>query len=181
MKIYFICFLVCMFVGCKKCCQNEKYLTGTAQAKVYTTEIRGRGKEIGQVNFRDVTGGVLVDVELKGVSKGEHGFHIHEFGDCRASFHRGGNVIKAGKAGGHWDFYKTNKHLGPNGGGHIGDLPKLEVVNNGEIIDRFFIENINVEMIRGKSIIVHEGGDNYKDEPVLLGGGGNRFACGLIE
>ena len=181
MKIYFICFLVCMFVGCKKCCQNEKYLTGAAQAKVYTTEIRGRGKEIGEVNFRDVTGGVLVDVELKGLSNGEYGFYVHEFGDCRASFHRKGKVIKAGRAGGYWDFYKTNKHLYPKGGGNIGDLPKLEVGNNGEVIDRFFVENINVNMIRDRSIVVHENGDNYKDEPTLLLGGVDRVACGVIE
>lgn len=29
--------------------------------------------------------------------------------------------------------------------------------------------------------MIHKGGDNYSDEPAALGGGGARFACGVIE
>jgi Cu-Zn family superoxide dismutase len=29
--------------------------------------------------------------------------------------------------------------------------------------------------------MVHVGGDNYSDKPKPLGGGGARFACGVIE
>jgi Cu-Zn family superoxide dismutase len=29
--------------------------------------------------------------------------------------------------------------------------------------------------------MIHEGGDNYADEPKPLGGGGARIACGVVE
>ena len=35
--------------------------------------------------------------------------------------------------------------------------------------------------LRGKSVIIHAGGDNYSDQPQPLGGGGARIACGVIE
>ena len=181
MRIGILCFFILGMVGCRDCCSYKADLYGEANAKVYTTEARGRGKNIGEVRFRDVEGGMMVDVELTNLMEGEHGFHIHEFGDCRATFHRNGKIMMAGKAGGHFDIYKTMKHKGPNGGGHIGDLPRLNVDKNGEVIDRFFVENVNVNMIRGRTVVVHDGGDNYSDEPVVLGGGGDRVACGIIE
>jgi len=181
MKIGILCFFILGMVGCRDCCSYKADLYGEANAKVYTTEARGRGKNIGEVRFRDVEGGMMVDVELTNLMEGEHGFHIHEFGDCRATFHRGGKIVLAGRAGGHFDPYETNKHLGPNADGHLGDLQKLNVGKNGEVIDRFFVRGVKVDMIKNKSVVVHEGGDNYKDEPVVLGGGGNRVACGVIK
>ncbi|HAQ86214.1 MAG TPA: superoxide dismutase [Cu-Zn] SodC1, partial [Pseudomonas sp.] len=35
--------------------------------------------------------------------------------------------------------------------------------------------------LKGHALMVHEGGDNYSDEPKPLGGGGARVACGVIE
>ena len=29
--------------------------------------------------------------------------------------------------------------------------------------------------------MIHMGGDNYKDAPSPLGGGGGRLACGVVE
>jgi Cu-Zn family superoxide dismutase len=29
--------------------------------------------------------------------------------------------------------------------------------------------------------MIHDGGDNYSDEPAKLGGGGNRMVCGVIK
>lgn len=29
--------------------------------------------------------------------------------------------------------------------------------------------------------MVHAGGDNHSDHPLPLGGGGERFACGMIK
>jgi Cu-Zn family superoxide dismutase len=38
-----------------------------------------------------------------------------------------------------------------------------------------------VEQIRGRSIMIHAGGDDYSDAPAPLGGGGARIACGAIH
>lgn len=35
--------------------------------------------------------------------------------------------------------------------------------------------------LKGHSLMIHKGGDNYSDKPAPLGGGGARFACGVIE
>ena len=39
----------------------------------------------------------------------------------------------------------------------------------------------NLDELKGKALMIHEGGDNYADEPKPLGGGGGRIACGVIE
>ncbi|EDQ9399748.1 superoxide dismutase family protein, partial [Salmonella enterica] len=35
--------------------------------------------------------------------------------------------------------------------------------------------------LKGHSLMIHAGGDNYSDNPAKLGGGGARFACGVVE
>jgi len=35
--------------------------------------------------------------------------------------------------------------------------------------------------IKGRSLMIHAGGDNYSDMPVSLGGGGARVACGVVK
>ena len=35
--------------------------------------------------------------------------------------------------------------------------------------------------LRGKTLMIHAGGDNYSDQPKPLGGGGARIACGVIQ
>jgi Cu/Zn superoxide dismutase len=45
----------------------------------------------------------------------------------------------------------------------------------------FTAPHLTVAEIRGRSIMVHTGGDNYSDTPAPLGGGGARIACGVIK
>jgi len=40
---------------------------------------------------------------------------------------------------------------------------------------------LGMEELAGRALMVHVGGDNYSDSPDPLGGGGARFACGLIS
>ena len=40
---------------------------------------------------------------------------------------------------------------------------------------------IKLSEIKGRSLMIHAGGDNYSDDPKPLGGGGARVACGVIE
>jgi Cu-Zn family superoxide dismutase len=34
--------------------------------------------------------------------------------------------------------------------------------------------------LKGRSLMIHAGGDNHADHPQKLGGGGARIACGVI-
>jgi Cu-Zn family superoxide dismutase len=45
---------------------------------------------------------------------------------------------------------------------------------------KFKVAGLKLEDIAGRSIVIHEGGDNYSDSPQPLGGGGARVACGVI-
>ena len=40
--------------------------------------------------------------------------------------------------------------------------------------------NLQAKDLKGHSVMIHEGGDNYTDNPPL-GGGGARIACGVIK
>ncbi|MEM1311353.1 MAG: superoxide dismutase family protein, partial [Cyanobacteria bacterium P01_H01_bin.153] len=40
---------------------------------------------------------------------------------------------------------------------------------------------LTIEMVKGRSLIVHRNGDNFSDDPKPLGGGGPRLACGVID
>jgi Cu-Zn family superoxide dismutase len=89
-------------------------------------------------------------------------------------------MVAAQAAGSHFDPHKTGKHLGPHGGGHEGDLPKLVVDADGTALKTFDLRGITLEEISGRSVMIHAGGDTYSDSPAPLGGGGARIACGVI-
>ena len=56
---------------------------------------------------------------------GEHGFHVHQNGDCAPGPDDTGKVVAGGAAGKHWDPQATNAHRGPEGDGHLGDVPSI--------------------------------------------------------
>ena len=167
--------LVLLLAGC------DSYYNG-ARSDVYLTTTAGLGQKIGEVSFQDTSDGLLVTVDLQNIPQGEHGFHIHENPDCRSMADAKGQIQAALKAGGHYDPDKTGHHLGPNQKqGHQGDLPYLTADSSGRVKTSFYMPNLQVKDIKNRSLIVHAGGDNYKDTPLPLGGGGARIACGVIE
>ena len=92
-----------------------------------------------------------------------------------------GQTNSAGGAGGHLDPQHTGKHEGPAGNGHLGDLPVLQVAGDGNATQTQIAPHIkDVAVLRGRSVVIHIGGDNYSDQPQPLGGGGARIACGVI-
>lgn len=152
-----------------------------AVSEVYLAQTEGRGNKIGEVMFSDSPQGLLVQVDLQNLPSGEHGFHIHENASCAAAEDENGNLQPAMAAGGHFDPAHTGKHLGPNGHGHLGDLPALDVASDGSVKTSFYLPHLNVAQIKNHSLVIHAGGDNYSDEPQPLGGGGKRIACGIIQ
>jgi Cu-Zn family superoxide dismutase len=140
----------------------------------------GIGKIIGTVKLSDSDKGLLIDPDLGELSPGKHGFHIHEKPSCGVAEKDGKKVAGQG-AGGHYDPLKSTKHEGPEGHGHHGDLPALEVKEDGSATTILVAPRLKVADILGRSLMIHEGGDNYSDSPKPLGGGGGRIACGIIE
>lgn len=151
--------------------------------EMYLTTDEGLGEKIGIVTFKDTDEGLNLTYNLSGLKTGAHGFHVHEHPDC-SPMHKHDGTHKAMAAGGHYDPEKTGKHLGPDKNGHKGDLPVLIVDKDGKANNSVTFglnKNLKASEFKNRSLMIHEGGDNYSDEPLPLGGGGARVACGIIK
>ncbi len=140
----------------------------------------GVGPIIGTVKLADSPEGLILDPDLGALTPGEHGFHIHEKPSCDAA-PKDGKLTAGHAAGGHYDPSHTGKHLGPQGEGHKGDLPALQVDDKGESIKALIAPHLKLADVKGHALMIHENGDTYSDTPQPLGGGGPRVACGVIE
>lgn len=154
-------------VGC------ASHLSGNrATAKLEPT--RGNTTS-GTVTFVQTGDGVQVSGEVRGLKPdSEHGFHIHEKGDCSS-----GDGMSTG---GH--FNPGGKPHGSHGAGehHAGDLPSLKADKYGVAAFSFVARSISVAGpttdIVGKGLIVHRDPDDYKTQPT--GNAGPRLACAVI-
>ena len=140
----------------------------------------GVGAELGTITLSDAAGGgVEFTPNLHDLVPGEHGFHVHENPSCDPGS-KNGVMVAALAAGGHLDPDKTDKHEGPDGTGHLGDLPRLTVNDKGFSTVPVVAKRLKLSDLKGRALIIHSGGDNYTDSPPM-GGGGSRIACGVIK
>jgi Cu-Zn family superoxide dismutase len=143
-------------------------------------DIKGVGASIGTVTVSAAQGGGVTFLpNLTGLPPGKHGFHVHQFANCGAK-EKDGKLEPGEMAGPHYDPDKTEKHAGPTGAGHKGDLPVLEVAADGTATKAITAKRLSLNDLKSKSLIIHQGGDTYS-EPPPSGGGGTRIACGIIE
>ena len=144
-------------------------------------DANGVGKEIGTLVLSDTQTGLQITPQLIGLPPGDHGFHAHGNPNCGPDPGPNGQPAAGMAAGGHYDPANTGKHLGPYGEGHKGDMPVLTVDASGEATKAVVVPHLTVADVRGRSIMIHAGGDNYSDQPAPLGGGGARIACGVAK
>jgi Cu-Zn family superoxide dismutase len=161
-------------------------LAAPAAAEEATAEMRavsadGIGDPIGTIHLTDGQGGLVLETDLTGLPPGAHGFHLHTDGSCEPAANDQGQMTAALGAGGHYDPDDTGRHAGPEGDGHMGDLPVLEVAADGTAQVTLTAPRLNVADARGRALMIHAGGDNFSDQPQPLGGGGARIACGVIN
>lgn len=133
---------------------------------------------VGEVIAMNTNYGVAFFPNLKGLTAGAHGFHVHTNADCGATEKGLGT-----KAGGHWDPAGAGKHsYAWDDNGHKGDLPALIVDSEGNAVYPVLAPKIkDVSELKGHSLMIHVGGDNHSDHPKPLGGGGARMVCGVIK
>ena len=111
---------------------------------------------------------------------GAHGFHLHENPSCDPG-EKDGSVQPGWSAGNHYDPAKSGRHEGPQGAGHLGDLPILNVDEAGRAIGAVTAPRLKMSDLKGRAVIIHAGSDTYSDQPEKGGGGGARIACGVIQ
>lgn len=133
----------------------------------------GDSKVGGKVTFTKTAGGIEVMAELTGLAPGEHGFHVHEYGDC--------SMMNGVCAGGHYNPTGM-PHAGPDSPKrHEGDLGNITADASGKatlkLVDKMLRLN-GPHSIVGRSIIVHAGRDDLTSQP--SGDAGARVGCGTI-
>ena len=129
----------------------------------------------GTVTFTQTGAKVLVVAEVRELKpNAEHGFHIHEKGDCSS-----GDGMSTGV-----HFNPTTQPHGAHGTGshHSGDLHSLVADTNGVAKLKFESSTISIDTgvtnIIGRGLIVHRDPDDYKTQPT--GNAGPRLACAVI-
>lgn len=140
----------------------------------------GIGAQLGTVTLEETPYGVVFTPSLAGLEPGAHGFHVHENANCAPDL-KEGKPVPALAAGGHYDPEASKKHGLPWGNGHRGDLPSLVVDASGNATMPVLAPRLKLAELKGRSLMVHAGGDNHADHPQPLGGGGSRMACGVIK
>lgn len=137
---------------------------------------------------------LLITVNIKGLTPGEHGFHIHQTGNllegCKSlcSHFNPDNTL-------HGDITDNRKNR------HAGDLGNIEADSDGNvntmIIDKILRLNPTSKYsIIGRSVVIHQNRDDLgrggldehgniinkkiHDESVKTGNAGKRVACGVI-
>ncbi len=142
-------------------------------------DAQGLGAPVGTVTVSESPYGLVFTPALKGLPPGLHGFHVHENASC-APKEKDGKMVPGLAAGGHYDPRGTKMHGLPWGNGHLGDLPALYVDAEGNAANPVLAPRLKMADVKGRSLMIHMGGDNHADHPMPLGGGGPRMACGVI-
>ena len=137
------------------------------------------GASAGTITVTESAYGLVFTPELTGLPAGLHGFHVHENPSCLPG-EKDGKKVPALAAGAHLDPQKTGKHGFPWGDGHLGDLPPLYVGADGAANQPVLGPRLKLGDLKGRSLMVHAGGDNHADHPAPLGGGGARIVCGVV-
>lgn len=145
----------------------------------------------GQIEFIEENNKVIININIKGLTPGLHGFHIHEAGDL---------TDNCTSACSHFNPHHKS-HGGPNDiHRHIGDLGNIKA--NKEGISQMTLIDDKIKLkgkysILGRSVVIHENPDDlgkggldktYKyiineekyNESLKTGNAGKRVACGVI-
>lgn len=130
-------------------------------------------KVSGVVAFTQKDGYVEITGEVRGLTPGLHGFHVHEFGDVSA--------LDGGSAGGH--FNPTGMpHGGPDDAKrHVGDLGNIKADDSGRAVIQMrdkLVQLHGSHSVIGRTVVVHAKADDLKSQP--SGDAGARVAFGVI-
>ncbi len=133
------------------------------------------GKEIGTASLRPAGDGLLIEVAASGLPPSQWiAFHLHEGDSCDPS-----DGFKS--AGGHYAPDGHEHGFLAEGGPHAGDMPNQYIGADGTLRAEIYNDRLGIGEgdIRGRTLIIHAGQDDYISQPA--GDAGDRIACGVIE
>lgn len=172
------------------CTQGEMSESNMESEETMTQETMEEGPEItqatavisptegnntaGVVTFTQTDNGVRVEATISGLDQeARHGFHIHQYGDCRAT--------DGTSAGGHFNPEGVDHGAPTDDMRHVGDLGNLPSNAQGTADVDFVDSHLSFSgpgSILGRGVIVHAGTDDFESQPT--GAAGSRLACGVI-
>lgn len=142
-----------------------------AEAQLIATT-KTDSKVKGTIWFEKTSKGMHVHGEITGLTPGEHGFHVHEYGvwneDGMAS---GGHFNPTGAP--HASLSSEKRH--------VGDMGNVKADENGKAIVDLEDDEMSFEgptCILGRGLVVHEKADDLKSQPA--GNAGGRLAVAII-
>lgn len=154
-------------------CSHQKMMNKT----IVNLESKSNSSVSGIVNIWETTDSIKVTANIKGLKpNSEHGFHIHQNGDCSSK--------DAKSAGGHYSP-EESKHGSPDKmHHHLGDMGNLNSDADGIATKTIMIKKLNLTKsdkfsVIGKAIIIHADADDMSSQP--SGNAGARVACGVIK
>jgi Cu-Zn family superoxide dismutase len=143
-----------------------------------TAELRdANDRVVGQANFTEVTGGVRIVLEARGLPPGEKAVHLHAIGKCEPPAFT--------SAGDHFNPQKKLHGILNAHGPHAGDLPNITIEANGTGRLETFTDRVTLGTgvatvldDDGTALVVHAAPDDFQTDPT--GNSGPRIACGPI-
>jgi Cu-Zn family superoxide dismutase len=138
-------------------------------------EPRSGSVTAGTIALREQAGAVVARVRLNGLApNSEHGFHVHEKGDCSAP--------DATSAGPHFNPGAAPHGRPGSGTHHAGDLQNLRADAQGLVNAEVRLDGLTLaagaNSIAGRALVVHRDPDDYASQPA--GNSGPRISCGVI-
>lgn len=150
-----------------------------ATKTIETSLINTEGEQIGDAHFTEVDGILTISLGAEGLKPGIHGIHLHEKAVCTPPDFE--------SAGGH--FNPSDKQHGFDNpkGYHLGDLPNLEVGEDGKVAVKVTMHNLTLQPGKpnslidgdGSALVIHADADDYKTDP--SGNSGERIACAELK
>src|ERR1700712_1303130 len=117
-------------------------------AEMANTQLKDAGgKAIGDVDLVQTPAGVLIKLQIKGLTPGEHAFHVHAVGKCEAPFVSAGGHFNPG----------NHQHGMMSGEGHAGDMPNLHVPQNGDLAVEIVNSAVTLEQGKPNSLFDSDG------------------------
>ncbi|XP_052710509.1 superoxide dismutase [Cu-Zn]-like isoform X2 [Crassostrea angulata] len=142
--------------------------------------LKGDSNVTGTVQFSQEAPGTPVTLsgEIKGLTPGQHGFHVHQFGD---------NTNGCTSAGAHFNPFNKEHGAPEDTERHVGDLGNVTAGEDGvakiSITDKM-IDLAGPQSIIGRTVVIHADVDDLgkggHELSKTTGNAGGRLACGVI-
>lgn len=165
-----------MLLGAVALAHTHTTMAGESAGAAIAVIAPASGQHVhGVVRLTRVSDGVRITAHLQGLQpNSQHGFHIHQYGDCSAPDYS--------SAGGHYNPGHHRHGASNSSAHHAGDLGNIRADAEGDINVSKTVDYITIAgdkaPVLGRSVIVHAKADDLESQP--SGAAGSRIGCGVI-